>query len=125
MESYHTGAGHLSDNNTELVVVIFDCIGNIMKWYERKRGDISGKPLTKREVQILAHIKNGDSNKEVAHKLCISEVTVKNHMTSVMQKLEAKNRTHAVVLYIASKKEPKMRLFLLWLLSYLDRKSGR
>lgn len=96
-----------------------------MKWYERKRGDISGKPLTKRETQIIGYVKDGYSSKEVAYKLCISEVTVKNHMTSVMQKLEAKNRTHAVALYLTRSREPKLRRFLVWLLSYLDRKSGR
>jgi len=60
---------------------------------------LNGKTLTKREIQILEHIVDGDTNKEIAHKLGISEVTVKNHVWSFMQKLDAKNRTHAVVIY--------------------------
>lgn len=77
-----------------------------MKWYERKVCDIVGKLLTKREVEILSFIKYGYSNKEIANKLCITETTVKNHITSIMQKLEARNRTHAVVIYYMNNGEP-------------------
>ncbi|MFH0777166.1 MAG: LuxR C-terminal-related transcriptional regulator [Candidatus Eisenbacteria bacterium] len=40
----------------------------------------------------------GNSNKEIARLFDISENTVKNHLTSIMQKLDARDRTHAVVI---------------------------
>lgn len=55
-------------------------------------------PLTRRETEILEHIANGNSNKEVAHALGICNQTVKNHVTSIIRKLAANDRTHAVVL---------------------------
>ena len=55
-------------------------------------------PLTRRETEILQYIANGNSNKEVAHALGICNQTVKNHVTSIIRKLAANDRTHAVVL---------------------------
>jgi DNA-binding NarL/FixJ family response regulator len=55
-------------------------------------------PLTRRETEILEYIANGNSNKEVAHALGICNQTVKNHVTSIIRKLAANDRTHAVVL---------------------------
>ena len=67
---------------------------------------LKGKPLSKREVQIIEYIIEGDTNKEIAYKLGISEVTVKNHVWGFMQKLDAKNRTHAVVIYCDLMRKP-------------------
>jgi DNA-binding NarL/FixJ family response regulator len=53
--------------------------------------------LTPREMEILRHIAQGKSNKAIAHALGISEQTVKNHTTSMMQKLRVNDRTEAVV----------------------------
>jgi len=55
-------------------------------------------PLSPRETEILRHIAEGISNKRIAHALGISEQTIKNHITSIMRKLNANDRTHAVVL---------------------------
>jgi DNA-binding NarL/FixJ family response regulator len=55
-------------------------------------------PLSPRETEILEHIAQGNSNKEIAHTLGICNQTVKNHVTSIMRKLTANDRTHAVVL---------------------------
>ena len=55
-------------------------------------------PLTPRETEILEHIATGNSNKEIARALSISDQTVKNHISSIMRKLAANDRTHAVVL---------------------------
>jgi len=54
-------------------------------------------PLSTREMQILAYITKGYSNKEVARKLDISRQTVKNHMTSILRKLAVNDRTQAAV----------------------------
>ena len=54
--------------------------------------------LTGREVQILQGVARGKSNKIVADHLNISENTVKNHVKSILSKLGANDRTHAVVI---------------------------
>jgi len=55
-------------------------------------------PLTARELEILSYVARGYINKQVAYKLGISEQTIKNHMTSVLRKLDVNDRTQAVVL---------------------------
>ncbi|MBI2867039.1 MAG: response regulator transcription factor [Chloroflexi bacterium] len=58
---------------------------------------VDAQPLTARERQVLALVAEGCSNKLVAAQLGISERTVKNHLTWIMTKLRASDRTHAVV----------------------------
>ena len=53
--------------------------------------------LTAREEQILMELKLGATNKEIARKLSLSEKTVKHYMTSVLQKLRARNRVEAAL----------------------------
>ncbi len=55
-------------------------------------------PLSPRETEILEYIAQGNANKEIAYTLGICNQTVKNHVTSIMRKLAANDRTHAVVL---------------------------
>ena len=55
------------------------------------------EPLTGREWEVLSLVAEGYSNKLVSAKLGISERTVKNHLTLTMGKLQASDRTHAVV----------------------------
>ncbi len=57
-------------------------------------------PLTPREMEILNYIAQGYLNKEIAIKLGISEQTIKNHVTSILRKLNANARTEAVVVAI-------------------------
>lgn len=54
-------------------------------------------PLSGREVEILDYIGRGNSNKEIARALKISDQTVKNHITSILKKLAVNDRTQAVV----------------------------
>jgi DNA-binding NarL/FixJ family response regulator len=53
--------------------------------------------LTDREEQILAEVSRGLTNKEIARKLLLSEKTIKNCMTHIMQKLKVRNRVEAVL----------------------------
>ena len=55
------------------------------------------KTLTPRQKQILAELKKGLSNKEIARKLNLSEGTVKLHVTALLKALNVTNRTQAVV----------------------------
>jgi len=54
--------------------------------------------LTEREIDVLQLVAAGRSNKIVADELSISEETVKSHMKSIMSKLSANDRTHAVTI---------------------------
>jgi DNA-binding NarL/FixJ family response regulator len=57
-------------------------------------------PLTGREIEILDWVSKGTSNKQIARQLAISDQTVKNHITSILRKLNANDRTQAVILAI-------------------------
>lgn len=54
-------------------------------------------PLSPREMEILRLVTRGLSNKEIAYTLGISHQTVKNHMTSILRKLDVEDRTQAAV----------------------------
>ena len=54
-------------------------------------------PLTERELEVISLVAEGQSNKLIAARLNICERTVKNHLTFIMTKLRASDRTHAVV----------------------------
>ena len=53
-------------------------------------------PLTPREVEVLNHLAEGASNKTIARRLGISVHTVKFHVASLLDKLDATGRTDAV-----------------------------
>lgn len=57
---------------------------------------IGREELSPRELEVLVLVARGCTNKEVAHKLFISDKTVRNHVTSCLLKLQAKDRTQAV-----------------------------
>lgn len=54
--------------------------------------------LSGRELEVLRHVATGSPNKVIAARLCLSEETIKSHMKSVLSKLKARDRTHAVVI---------------------------
>jgi DNA-binding NarL/FixJ family response regulator len=64
---------------------------------EEPPGKDTYSPLSSREVEILDYIARGNSNKEIAKSLKISDQTVKNHITSILKKLSVNDRTAAVV----------------------------
>ena len=54
-------------------------------------------PLSQREMELLRQLGQGRSNKEIAHILKITPQTVKNHITSILRKLDVNDRTQAVL----------------------------
>jgi DNA-binding NarL/FixJ family response regulator len=77
-----------------------------MKWLSEKIKDSKRfygdpgepyQPLSSREMEVLSHIVEGRSNKEIAVALEISPQTVKNHVTSILRKLGVDDRTQAAL----------------------------
>jgi len=66
-------------------------------------------PLTSREVEILQHVTAGLANKEIARQLSISERTVKNHLSNILEKLHLNSRTQAAVYALRSGLVPPSR----------------
>lgn len=69
-----------------------------LSWRSEAEGFLA--PLTPREMEILNYIAQGFLNKQIAAQLDISEQTIKNHVTSILRKLNANARTEAVVIAI-------------------------
>jgi DNA-binding NarL/FixJ family response regulator len=59
--------------------------------------DALAEPLSERELEVLRLAAGGASNREIAAALVIAEGTVKNHLTSILSKLDASDRTEAAV----------------------------
>lgn len=59
--------------------------------------DLVIEPLTPREEDVLNLLAEGMANKEIAAQLYLSEGTVKNHVSAIIAKLQANDRTHAVI----------------------------
>jgi DNA-binding NarL/FixJ family response regulator len=54
--------------------------------------------LSEREIEVLRRVARGNANKVIAAQLGVSEATVKGHMKSILAKLGASDRTHAVTI---------------------------
>ena len=85
---------------------LIDTIRSVHAGLRRIPPDIAGEiakhiaeeSLTERELSILKAVSGGNSNKIVADQLGITEHTVKGHMKSILSKLDANDRTHAVTI---------------------------
>ena len=56
------------------------------------------EPLTAKEKEVLKLVSEGNSNKNIADKMFVKEVTVKTHLNNIFKKLKVTNRTQAVLL---------------------------
>ena len=83
IRSVHSGKRHVP---TEVAAVLAEHLGE--------------EELTARELQVLTLIRDGHKNKQIADQLTISENTVNFHIKNVVDKLGAKDRTHAVMIAI-------------------------
>ena len=81
--------------------------GELFKEINRQRVNKSSKSgveaLTKREYEVLLLIAEGMSNKDISEHLVISEKTVKNHVSSILRKLDLQDRTQAAIFAIKQK----------------------
>lgn len=65
------------------------------------------KGLTERELEVLAELGRGRNNREIAEELYLSEGTVKNHVSSIIAKLELRDRTQAAVFAVRNRITPE------------------
>lgn len=85
---------------------LLDTIRAVHKGQRRIPGEVAAQlaehagddPLTSREIEVLRLIASGKANKLVASDLSITEETVKGHVKSILSKLGASDRTHAVTI---------------------------
>lgn len=70
----------------------------VTAWARTGQPSTSGFGLTTREVEIISAIKEGNSNREIASKLAISEETVKRHLSNIYGKLGVSSRLELAVL---------------------------
>jgi DNA-binding NarL/FixJ family response regulator len=77
------------------------------------RGSVAGalEDLTSREREVALLVADGARNKEIASLLCITEATVKAHLTSVFRKLELRDRLHlGLLLAVPAKDRKRLRV---------------
>ncbi len=67
------------------------------------RGQGAALKLTERELDVLRLVAKGLSNRDVAHRLAISENTVKNHVRNMLEKLQLHSRMEAVMYAVREK----------------------
>jgi len=70
----------------------------VTAWARTGQPSTSGFGLTTREIEISSAIKEGNSNREIASKLAISEETVKRHLSNIYAKLGVSSRLELAVL---------------------------
>jgi DNA-binding NarL/FixJ family response regulator len=64
---------------------------------QRQPADLVIEPLTSREEEVLELLVEGLSNREIGARLYLTEGTIKNYVSNIIAKLQANDRTHAVV----------------------------
>lgn len=76
---------------------VADALVSMMEKEKRKKPDVE---LTPRESEILRLISEGLSNKEISEKLYLSEGTIRNYVTALLEKLELRDRTQLAIYYL-------------------------
>ncbi|MBR6538204.1 MAG: response regulator transcription factor [Lachnospiraceae bacterium] len=64
-----------------------------------KEPDVSELPLNEKEIEIMKLVAEGLNNKEIAQTLFLSEGTVRNYLSSTLEKLEVRDRTQLAIYY--------------------------
>lgn len=70
---------------------------------QSERFDYAAKEINEKELHIIELVADGLSNREIAEKLFLSEGTVRNYLSSILEKLELRDRTQLAVFYYQNK----------------------
>ena len=96
---------------------LLDTIRSVHRGQRRIAADVASslaahrgeQMLSPREIAVLALVAAGNSNREIGARLCVTEETAKAHMKSIIAKLGAHDRTHAVTLALSRGILPDLR----------------
>lgn len=67
---------------------------------EDSRFDYQSKDISEKEYEVIQLVAEGFSNKEIAQKLFLSEGTVRNYLSTILEKLELRDRTQLAIFYL-------------------------
>ena len=65
--------------------------------------DYSAHDITEKEFEVIQLVSDGFSNKEISQKLFLSEGTVRNYLSSILEKLNLRDRTQLAIFYLKHK----------------------
>jgi len=100
VRSVARGESPIQESFTSRQTVALQVLRRFQELSWKDEDETAMSPLTTRETEILNYVAQGYLNKQIAVELGISEQTIKNHVTSILRKLNANARTEAVVLAI-------------------------
>ena len=97
LRSIHRVVEGVTQMTTEL---LHTAVGNLIQNGQKTPAERTAEAahLTPREVDVLRLMGNGDTNKAIAGTLCITLDTTKKHVGNVIDKLQARSRTHAAII---------------------------
>ncbi|MBR5637264.1 MAG: response regulator transcription factor [Pseudobutyrivibrio sp.] len=67
---------------------------------EENKFDYESREITEKEYEVIQLVAEGFSNKEIAQKLFLSEGTVRNYLSTILEKLELRDRTQLAIFYL-------------------------
>lgn len=88
------------EGNSVIQEEVLSKLSSNLEYKEKEEFDM--KQFTEREIEIIKEISKGASNKEISSILFISEGTVKNYITSILQKTGLSHRTQIAIKYLKS-----------------------
>lgn len=91
--SYYNGTDDINDTLLKRLTLYGQLVGNALV---SSNHEVKFNILSKREVETLQHVSWGETVKEIAQYLQISEFTIQDYIKSAIKKLNAQNRMHAV-----------------------------
>ncbi|WP_032122593.1 response regulator transcription factor [Clostridium amazonitimonense] len=89
----------ISKGNVVFEKEVIKNLSNMIK-NEKEKPSLKSMDLSERELEVLKHIGHGLSNKEIGLKLYLTEGTVRNYVTKLLEKLELRDRTQLAIFYV-------------------------
>ncbi|MBU5592560.1 response regulator transcription factor [Clostridium sp. MSJ-4] len=89
----------ISKGNVVFEKEVIKSLSNMIK-NEKDKPNIKNMDLSERELEVLKHVGQGLSNKEIGLKLYLTEGTVRNYVTKLLEKLELRDRTQLAIFYV-------------------------
>ena len=103
LRQYPSGIAGVQMNQTVFGTEIMSRIPGLLQKEQKEKEqtfDWNSYGIGERELEITALVAEGLSNKEISEKVCLSEGTVRNYISNVLEKLELRDRTQLAVYYL-------------------------